>query len=197
MADQLIDRIMDNARSRLPGAVDQNIYQELQYTLDDFFKQSGCWRERIEVDVEADTLDYEIYAVDMPAQIYSLVNLTNADGTLINASLVNMGSALRLYRDTTPGTYYATCILTVAPKTGNQQYPRFPQWVADRYADVISDGVAGKLMALPAKPFSSPTHSLFFQRKFRSATSAIKMEVNNGSLYSGQNWSYPYFGARG
>lgn len=194
-ADPLIDRIMDSARSRLPGAVDNNIYHELQYVLDDFFKNSGCWREKIEVPVLADTLEYEIEPVQLPGRIYSLINFTNGNNTPYGAVL-NDGNILTLVKAIDAGTYYAWVNVTVTGRLNDEDYPRFPQWVADRYSDEIADGVASRLMAQPAKPYSSPQHSAYYGRRFRAGWQSAKIEVSRQNLVGNQNWLYPAFAAQ-
>lgn len=195
MADVLMDRIMDNARTRLPGAVDKNIYHEVQYVLDDFFKATGCWRERIEVEVYANTLTYEIESADLPSRVFALKYFSNGNRTPYAATL-NDGNVLTLQKAIDAGTYYADVILTVTSRLNDEDYPRFPQWVADRYADAIADGLCGRLMAMPAKPYSSPQHALFFARKFRAAAQEVRTEVDRQNLVGGQNWLYPSFAAQ-
>lgn len=196
MADALIDRIMDNSRSRLPGAIDTNIYQELQYVLDDFFRMSGCWREKITVPVLANETEYELEPVQSPARVYALLRFEDGNGSPLAASITD-GNILKLAKAVDPADYYATVTLTVTSRVNDEKYPRFPQWVSDRFSDVISDGIAGRLMALPAKPFSSPQHALFFQRKFRSGTNIARIEADRQNVQGGQNWLYPFFAAQG
>lgn len=195
MPDQLMDRIVDNARSRLPGATDKNIYHEAQYVLDDFFKMSTCWRERIEVEVLQNETQYEIESADLPSRVYALLYFDNADRTPY-AAVLNDGNVLTLVRPIDAGTYFANVVLTVGPRINDEDYPRFPQWVADRHADVIADGLCARMMAMPAKPYSSPTHALFYGRKFRAGAAHAKIEVQNQNLVGGQNWLYPQFAAQ-
>lgn len=194
-ADILIDRIMDSARARLPGAIDNNIYFELAYALDDFFRRSQCWREQIEVPVTDAYLSYELDSVDIPSRVIALYGFTDGNNIPFGASLASSNN-LTLFRQYAPGTYYAWVALTVGLRLNNDLYPQFPQWVSDRYGDTIADCIVGRLMAMPAKPFSSPTHAQYFMRKFRQGAQEARIESNRQNVVGGQMWRFPGFAAQ-
>lgn len=195
-ADQLIDRIMDSARSRLPGAIDTSVYFELWSVLDEFFNVSTVWRERIYVPVVADTLTYELSSIDLPSRVTALIGFENSNA-LPYAAYLNSDNILSLRYQYEPGDYYAWCVLSVVKRINDEQYPRFPQWVSDRFADVIADGVVGRMMAAPAKPYSSPQHALFYSRKFRAGCQEARIEVGRQNIIGAQNWRFPRFAAQG
>ncbi len=192
----MADRIVDSARSRLPGAVDNNIYFEMSFILDDFFRISTCWREKVLVPVLADRLDYELESIDLPSRVISLLGFVTVDNTPVGATMVTPGTLTLTRALSEPGNYYAWVVLTVAGRNNAELYPRFPQWVADRYSDVIADGIVGRMMAQPAKPYSSAQHALFYSRKFRSRLSEIRGEMGRQNLVGGQNWRFPRFAAQ-
>lgn len=195
MADQLVDRILDSARSRLPGAMDNQILFELADVLNEFFRNSTCWRETIQLDLDAVTLDYELFTDDMPGRVTTLVGVLNSDNIAVQASILD-GNILRLLHEVTPGPYNVWTILTVANKINNEKYPRFPQWVSDTYGDVIADGIVGRMAAMPAKPYSSINHAAFYTKKFKQGTMGAKIETNRQHLYGGQTWRFPRFAAQ-
>lgn len=195
MADELVDRILDSARSRLPGAMDNQILFELADVLNDFFRISGCWRETITIQMYAGTLDYELFTDDMPARVTTLLGVLDVGGFAVHASVIN-GTILRLLREVTAGPYYVWTILTVDNKINNEKYPRFPQWVSDTYGDVIADGVVGRMAAMPAKPYSSINHAGFYTKKFKQGAMGAKIETNRQHLYGGQMWRFPRFAAQ-
>lgn len=195
MAD-MADRIVDSARSRLPGAVDNNIYFEMQPVLDEFFRMSHCWRERILVPVLSGVLDYELESVDLPSRVTSLLAFVTTEGTSIGATMIIPGTMTLTRAINDPADYYAWVTLTIANRTTNALYPRFPQWVADRHSDTIADGIVGRLMGQPAKPYSSPQHALFYSRKFRARCQEIRGETSRQNLAGGQNWRFPRFAAQ-
>lgn len=195
MHEDQADRILDSAKSRLPGAVDNQIYFELADVLNEFFRISTCWRETITVPFEADVIEYELFTDDMPARVVSLVSVKNSDGFPVAATMVNP-NLLTLPRDTTPGDYAISAILTVDSIVSDEKYPRFPQWVADLYGDVIADGIAGRMAAMPAKPYSSANHAAFYSRKFKAGALSARIQTNRENLVGGQRWQYPRFGAQ-
>lgn len=195
MADPLTDRILDSARSRLPGAMDNQIYFELADVLEDFLQRSTCWREVIPVTVVDGTFDYEISFDDIDSQITSLLWVRDINDSNVWATYLSPG-LLRFRDGITPGVYNAWVVLNVAGKNVSKKYPEFPQWVADRYAGVIADGVVGRMAAMPAKPFSSINHAAFYSKKFVEGASSARIETMRQNLIGGQAWRYPRFAAQ-
>jgi hypothetical protein len=196
MADALVDRIMDSARSRLPGAIDTQVYFELASVLDEFFNLSTCWREKIYVPVVSPYTEYELDSANMASRIISLIGFVNSNDTPYGATL-NSNNVMTLTRALETGDYYAWVALTVAKKLNDGNYPVFPQWVADRYGDVLADGIVGRMMAMPAKPYSSPNHALYYSKRFRNGAQLARVEINRQNLVGGQNWQFPRFAAQG
>jgi len=193
--DSYVDRILDSARSRLPGALDNQVLFELADVLNDFFRTSTCWRESIVVNFIAGVTDYELFTDDMPARVVSLLQVLNPDGIPVWATMISP-NMLSLAVEATPGAYTINTILTVANKINNETYPRFPQWVADTYGDAIADGVVGRMAAMPAKPYSSPNHAAFYTKKFKQAAAMARASANRQNLVGGQAWRYPRFAAQ-
>lgn len=195
MADSFTDRILDSARSRLPGALDTQVLFELADVLNDFFRTSTCWRETISVQFEDGVSDYELFTDDLPARVVSLIGVTSPDGINVPATMKNP-NMLTLFQDVTPGEYSISVILTVANRVNDEQYPRFPQWVSDMYGDAIADGVVGRMAAMPAKPYSSVNHAAFYTRKFKAAALSARIDTNRENLVGGQRWMFPQFAAQ-
>lgn len=195
MSDSFTDRILDSAKSRLPGALDNQIYFELADVLNDFFRTSTCWRETIIVDFIDGVDQYELFTDDMPAQVVSLLGVRDAQNIPVSATMLNP-NLLSLVLDAQPGEYTISVILTVAGKLKNENYPRFPQWVADSYSDVIADGIVGRMAAMPAKPYSSPTHAAYYTKKFKQAALSARIQTGRQNLVGGQAWRYPSFAAQ-
>ena len=196
MPDSYVDRILDSARSRLPGAMDNQILFELADVLNDFFRTTTCWRETTVIDIEADVLDYELFADDTPAIVTSLIDVRDKVNSIAVWSTIVDGQTLRLSRAETPGQYNVRTILTVTKKINDEKYPRFPQWIADTYGDVIADGIVGRMAAMPAKPYSSPTHAAYYSRKYKQGAQSARIEANRQHLVGGQAWQYPRFAAQ-
>jgi len=193
--DDLTDRILDSARSRLPGAVDNQVYFELADVLNEFFRISTCWRETIDINFDGVTDQYELFTDDMPARVISLVGVADANNIPVKATMLNP-NLLKLWQDQVAGLYSISVILTVANKINNEKYPRFPQWVSDTYGDSIADGIVGRMAAQPAKPFSSPNHAQFYWKKFKQAAQMARINTNRQNLVGGQAWQYPRFAAQ-
>ncbi|MDE2102203.1 MAG: hypothetical protein KGL39_33465 [Patescibacteria group bacterium] len=53
-------------------------------------------------------------------------------------------------------------------------------WIYNKYVEVISAGVKGALMAMPAKPWSNPQLAVFYTQKFMEGIGAATIEINKG-----------------
>lgn len=195
MVDYLTDRILDHAKSRLPGAIDKQLYFELAGTLEDFFQQSTCWRETISVTVTAGIFDYDISFDDIESQITSLLWVWDANKSNTWATYLSPGT-LRFSDAVVPGAYDAYVVLNVGSKPNNKDYPEFPQWVADRYATVIADGLVGRMAAMPAKPYSSIQNAAYSIKKFNQGCALARIEAMGQNLVGAQSWLYPRFAAQ-
>lgn len=196
MADSYVDHILDSARSRLPGAMDKQVLFELADTLNEFFRMSNCWRETVTINVyDSAVLQYEVFTDDLPARMISLLSVVDANNALIGATMISP-NLLTFSREPTIGAYNVSAILTVTNKQASEDYPRFPQWVANTYGDVIACGLVGRMAAMPAKPYSSPNHAAYYSRKFKSEANAARAMANRQNLVGGQAWQYPQFAAQ-
>lgn len=191
----IAERIVDSAMSRLPGAIEGNIHFVMEDVLKEFFKVSTIWRERIRVNVLADRTDYELESVEYPARIISLLWLENADAITFRASLITP-NILRLARALEPDYYYAWVVLTTTTKPSNLDYPVFPDWVADLYGDVIADGIVGRMMGQPNKPYTNNQHAIMFSRLFRKGSQEARIHADRQNIQGGQRWRFPRFAAQ-
>lgn len=200
-----IDRFMKNARSRLPGAVDDVLQLELFNTMDEFFKNSNVWNEDIDINIPgldpAGTV-YELTPTG-PALIHNLLWVyqvpdddTVGRGAGISADMSIPGELTLRTQPSSAQVYRVTVSLTVQDPTARSGYVTFPAWVLARYRDTILDGLLSKMMSQPSKPYSNVQMSVFHMRKFKIGYTAAKVEWQRNNGYRRQAWVFPGF-ARG
>lgn len=203
MANADMNRLIDNARIRLPGALDTAIQFELFSVMNDFFQKSNIWYEDIQFTANPTT---ETYIENPDAFTYQLVP---ESGTITRLMTVvnSMGYAQRAYMPTlgylildrapaTADTYTARVALTVTDPITRDGYPQFPDWILNKYGNDILDGILGRMMGQIAKPYSSPTMATYHLKKFEGAISQAKVEASHQNVYRGQNWKFPQTFAR-
>jgi hypothetical protein len=190
-----ITRFMNNARNRLPGALDPVTKQEFFATMFEFFSDSNCWREDVTFGVTPSSSFYEIEP-DETASINRLMYIVNSGGAPINGLMKTPGEITLQHAPASTDTYTATVALNVTDPTDRNSYPQFPDWILNKYNNELLDGLLGRMMSQPAKPYSSERLSIFHTRKFRAAVAKAKVEANHANLYGAQAWRFPSF-ARG
>lgn len=190
MAHADVTRMMNNARIHLPGATDDTIRLELFNVLNDFFQQSNIWQERIDFRVHPDVLDYELAPSDV-STISSLLSIETNSGLPVAGSMMVPGELLLVQSPNEAGVYTAVVSLTVNEPTNKEGYPQIPAWILNKYGVEILDGLLGRMMAQPAKPYSNERMAIYHTRKFKGGIAAAKTNTTHKNVYRGQAWRFP------
>lgn len=66
-----------------------------------------------------------------------------------------------------------------------------PDHMWDMYFQDWTDGVLGKLYAMPAKPWSAPTQAIYHNRRFRNHMAFRKQETLRGFVFGLPAWRFP------
>jgi hypothetical protein len=200
MATDDLNRLMDNARIRLPGALDDTIKLELFSALDAFFQGSNSWYEDIDFNVVPTTLSYaedpsqfsyNITPSQAGSIIIRLIGVWDAQGFPQTAFMPTLGTIVLKNGPNEAQTYTARVVLTVSDPVDVDGYPTVPSWVLAKYGNEILDGVLGRMMSQLAKPYTSAQGALYHNRMFGKAVIAAKVETQHQNVYRGQSWSFP------
>lgn len=199
MANADMNRLMDNARVKLPGALDAAIQLEMFATLNEFFQESNIWTEDIAFDVtptsatylaDPDAYTYEITVLN-GGVINRLIGVVNSDSVPQRAVMPTPGYVVLEYSPNIADTYTARAAKTITDPVTRDGYPVFPDWVLNKYGNDITDGVVGRMMAQIAKPYSSPQLAAVYLRSFKQGINKARAEAMHGNVYRGQNWRFP------
>lgn len=198
MANADMNRLMDHARVRLPGALDAALQLELFAVMNEFFQSSNIWFEDIQFAVTPTTANYldnpEAYTYQIvPDQgsITRLIGTVDSKGFAQKAYMPTLGDVVLAYSPNTADTYTARVALTVTDPVTREGYPQFPDWVLNKYGNDILDGVIGRMMSQIAKPYSSPVMAQFHLKNFKQAVAQAKVEASHQNVYRGQTWRFP------
>jgi len=195
MASTEINRIMDNLRIRLPGAVDELMKLELFNTLNDFFQDTNLWRVRLQFSTEVGARSYSL--APLPSSAYvRLISLIDSKGLGVSATMDVPGTIILATVPNTVQQLVAELTLTVDDPMSVENYPICPDWALNKYQNDIVDGVLGRMMSQAAKPYSNTQLALYHARSFRSAVAVARMEANRRNIYGAQSWVYPQQFAR-
>ena len=201
-----IDRLMNNARTRLAGATDTVLQQELFSVMDEFFKKSNVWNEDIDIAIpglDPANTPYELTPTG-PALIDKLLwvfevpsGTTIGRGAGVNASMSIPGQLTLALQPSSNITYRVTVALTVQDPTLRNGYVTFPAWVLAKYRDCILDGLLGGMMSQPGKPYTNTQLGVFHMRKFIQKTASARVEWTRNNTYRTQAWAFPGGFSRG
>ena len=198
MATDSINRLMDQARMHLPGALDGFIKTELFSVLDTFFKDTNLWFEDLTFTANPTSntylqapADYTYTLTPTSGQIVRLLTAWDGNEKKIGAAMPQPGQIIIQYPPATSSTFGARVALTVVDPLDADGYPVFPEWVLQRHGDVVLDGLLGYMMAQHAKPYSNPQLASVRLRKFRSGVSVARNSAKQQNVYGGQTWRFP------
>ncbi len=201
MAHQDVERLMNTARVRLPGATDTALQLELFTVMDDFFKGTNLWQEDIDFNVVGNSPAGTVYyltptgpcIIDKLMWCYGVPTSNTLRGTQIRAVMSTPGELVLYTQPSADDVYRATVALTVQDPTQRDGYVTFPKWVLDKYRTVILDGLLGKMMSQPAKPFTDKQLSVYHLRRFKAGISEARVEGQRNNVYRSQAWRFPSF----
>lgn len=186
-------RLIADAKIRLPGANDAVIRQDLFYCVDEFLKFSNAWTEDVPIAVLGDGVTTSYYiqtATD--GLINRFMFASTSKGFPVRGSMAKIPFFVLVEAPTSADTYTITVALTVTDPTDTAtNFPLFPEWILAKYRTDLLDGILGRMMAQPAKPYSSPQLSIFHMRRFNQAMAKAKIEAQHGNVYRGQQWKFP------
>lgn len=193
MATTLYNRIIANARQDLPGVVDNALKLALFNVLDEFFVNASIWREFAEFTTEEDTLTYSIDPDSSnAARIVRLIEVKTVENEFVlPATMSEPGEVVLDTQPTANLDCTAEVVLSVGDPLDADGYPYAPAWIIEKYYAGLTEGLLGKLMVQPAKPYSNERMSILHMRKFNGAIAQARVDANHANLHRAQNWAFP------
>jgi hypothetical protein len=193
-----IDRLMDNARVNLPGALDGAIQLEIFNILNDFFQKTNLWTQDISFPVTtANTRGTTITVTPTTGLINRLMYVLNASMDARAMSMPIPGSLLFVDVPNTTETWTARVALTVTDPIASSGdsigFPEAPAWILSKYNNGLLAGVLGNMYMQVSKPYTNSKMALMNVRKYGSMLSNAKSEARHQNLYGGQTWRFPGF----
>lgn len=186
-----LDRLMDNARVHLPGAIDTALQYGMFNVLEEFCRGSLAWRESIDVEVDTTTKLYDV--VPSGGTVAQLISLKNASGIPIKATMEKPEVLELKTLPTTAETLVARVAITVVDPVKTDGYPDIPNWILTKYFAAILDGLIGRMHSQPAKPYTNEKLAVYHTRRFRDAMALARSEAMHQNLYAAQSWRFPKF----
>jgi hypothetical protein len=190
-----ISRLQNDARARLPGAIDSQINQAMFAVFDEFFRGTNLWTETLPFAVSA--LANEAFAsfIVVPyeqAKINRLQYVLNSGMQGMTNTVMNIPGILTVQPPpTTADVYFANVALTIFDPTDGDNIPITPPWIVTKYRQDFLDGILGWMFSQPSKPYFNERLSIYHMRRWRSAVARAKIEAARGNKYRTQAWYFP------
>lgn len=183
-----ITRMMNNLRIQLPGAVDGAIQLEFFNAVEEFCSLTNVWLEKINISVVAGDTTYSITPTN--GQIIRLMSIVDQNEVPVASTMSLPGEVILASEPNVAGTYVAQVAKTVSDVDGNN-YPVIDDWILDKYNADITDGIIGKMMVQPSKPYTNERMAIYHLRRFANAAAIARSEARHQNLYAGQRWRFP------
>lgn len=200
MADADVQRLINNATLRLPGATLPVIQQELFAVMNDFFQNSNLWNEDIDISLSGLDPAGTVYLIapSAPANVDKLLwvftkpsSPSMARGSAVPAAMQVPGELTLINYPSSPVVYTVTVALTVSDPTTREGYVQFPAWVLQKYNDPILDGLLSRMMSHPNKPYTNLQLSVFHGRSYSSGVAQARVDWTRNNTYRQQAWRFP------
>lgn len=198
MASPDLNRIYDTAKVYLPGALNAAMQLEFFQLLDDFFSSTNCWTEDIQFTVAATTLTYLQdplqYTYTLTPSMGGITRVAwtvNADGAPVSASMPTPGDLVLANNPGGTSTYTSRVILSVNEPVTRGGDTQLPEWVLSKYGSSLMEGLVGRMMMQPAKPYTAKQDGMMHMRIYMAARAAAKVEAARQNVYGGQAWQFP------
>jgi hypothetical protein len=195
-ANSDIQRLMNNLRVSLPGAIDSAMQLEIFNVMNDFFQSTKAWQEDIPFTTVVARTSYDIVPASV-SQIDSLMVVLDPNSFPVDAAMQIPGTVTLRVSPTVVQQLVATVALTITDPVDRDNYPVFPQWLLSKHNDTIKSGVLARMMAQPAKPYTNAALATFHQRNFDGGCSKARIEARRKNTFGTQTWRFPSsFGVR-
>lgn len=189
--DTIFERLMAEVTVRVPGAIDSAIRGELYDTLDEFFRNTHVWQEDIPLGVITTKLIYDLDSNEWVATINQLLSVNTVNQVPIAATMTEPGTLVLTYAPSTDEVYTVKVGLSVADVMDTNGFPQIPQWIAIKYREAFKDGVIGRLMCQPAKPYYNEKWAAYHGARFRSAMVSAYADAKQQNVFGAANWRFP------
>jgi len=182
------ERLLDNARIRLPGVLDGVVKSELFFITKEFLTDTGAWKEQVDFTIIAGVEEYDIEP-DNAFGIHRLIETRDVSNNPVYSWFTYPGKInIRNAYSAGPAT---ASVVAVPVTVDNDGYPRCPEWVYHKYENTLLDGVLSRLLSQPAKPYSSEKLAIYHMRRFRNGMAIATSDARRNHIDRGQAWRFP------
>jgi hypothetical protein len=200
-------RLFADVAARAPGVVQSIVQAEFFATATEFLEQTTAWQENINFQTVVGTNVYPLTIQEGYATIFKLLFILDANGYPVGGggfmpapqfgvvgSVAPVGNTAMLAFQNMPAMTQ-TCTATVAllpiDPVDINMWAQVPAWILQRWRKDFIDGVLGRLLSQPSKPYSNSQMSIYHLRRWRNAIGLARSEIRRSFTDRGQEWFFP------
>lgn len=206
-----LDTWVKEVHAKVPGAVEEYIYDQLKLVISDFFQRTKAWRTVVgPFTILGGDGTYKLNPLDGVSNVIQVLSLYR-NGTNYTPVPVTKIRETNTSGTTNPRTYYVepydTIVLTPTnTEDVDELYAnvtltlrqscssnRTPQWIIDQHYEVIKAGVLQRLYEEPDKMYSNKALSEYWGAKYRSELTRSRIVAQHNYKDSPLPWSYNYW----
>lgn len=185
-----VERLLNNARVRCPGVLNDAMQIELYTVFDDFFRRSTVWREKIGLIIQENMSTYTIEP--FAGQIVRMFGVHNLDDTAYRGGFMPAPGILKFVTLPNVGqNLLVDVMLTVEETDTTSNLPVVPPDLIAQHHAVLLDGLLARLMSQPNKPYTNLQLAALHNMNFRSGCSRARNEVTQSRVVGGAAWRFP------
>ena len=186
--EHYLDKLIGQANVTLTGASDAALRVQLYDTFEEFFDNSNCWKESIDLTVVPETGEYTLTPVS--GRILRLNGVYDQNLVPQAAVMPTVGKLQFLYPYTNVQPMTVSVVKTVTDPMKCYP-PHIPEWVLPTHGLGILHGLLGNMMLQPGQSYSNPTLANFHLVKFRDSMAHARVASMRANAIGTQAWAFP------
>jgi hypothetical protein len=205
-----LDVWVKEIHAKVPGAVEEYIYDQVKLVLKDFFQRTKAWRTFLgPLSASANDGTICLNPVDAYSNAILVLEVTRNTSPL---SQLDMRSLPRLFAtendNRNPSRFYLDpyhtikffpvptidvddIYVTVALTPRLRADNRIAEWIIDQHYEAIKAGTLQRLYEEPDKFYSNVTSAEFWGKKYRSEMARSRSAAAQGYGETAQPWGFP------
>ena len=183
----VFSRLIRNVRVHSPGVSSAGIKSEIFETMVEFCFETNFWYEDITVNVVPKV---QIYSLQPNSgNIVRLISLGDSQNNAVTCKMDSSANITLSFIPTTASTLSAR--VAKVPYISVNGYPSMPADAMTLYSGLITDGVMGRIMMQPNKPWTNLDTANIHLRRWRAGLNVVRAAVGRGNLFGANAWVFP------
>ena len=205
-----LDAWVKEVFTKVPGAIEGYIYDQVKLVISDFFKRTKAWRNFfgpytaladdgiISLNpIDANTNVIQVLAVARNGIPFANTTPVAVPRTLITQLTSSVSSSYyvepyhTIHLVPIPVKDVEDIFVTAALTPRLREDNRIDQWIIDQHYEAILAGTFQRLYQEPNKVYSNVTSAEYWGKRYRSEMTTARSNAMNNYKESPQPWSYP------